>query len=157
MTLFILTCISAVIISVYLIGYIRNFGIPTSISDTYYKTDRKWLFPVILGLSIATALIPMLNCTPVDYQFLSFLTLAGIMFVATAPAFKEEIEGKVHFGSAVLAGICAMAWLICMSGVPWIAIIGIVIALFKWKRKVFWIEVGLLVNLYAVLLILTLQ
>lgn len=157
MTLFILTCISAAIISVYLVGYIRSFGIPISISDTYYKTERKWLFPVILGLSISTALIPMLNCTPIDYQFLSFLTLAGILFVATAPAFKEELEGKVHFGAAVLAGICSMAWLICISGVPWIAILGIVIALFQWRRKLFWIEAGLLINMYVVLLLLTLQ
>lgn len=155
MTLFILTCVSAIVITLYLLGYIRNFGVPASISDTYYKTERKWLFPVALAVTIGTALIPMLNCTPTKYQFLSFLTLAGIMFVASAPAFREEFEGKIHFGAAILSGICATAWLICISGIPWIAIAGAIVALCQWKRKAFWIEVGLSVNMYIVLLYLT--
>lgn len=155
MTHFILTCISASIITFYLFCYIRNFGIPTSISDTYYNTERKWLFPITLAVTIGTALIPMLNCTPTKYQFLSFLTLAGIMFVASAPAFRKEFEGKIHFGAAIISGICATTWLICISGIPWLAIAGVVVAIFQWNRKVFWIEVGLSVNMYVVLLLLT--
>lgn len=114
------------------------------------------MLPVVLAISIGTALIPIINLTPENYQFLSFLTVAGIMFVASAPAFKEEFEGKVHFGAAILSGVCSLAWLICISGIPWIAIAGMIIAIFDWRHKVFWIEVGLLVNIYAVLLRLSL-
>ena len=77
------------------------------------------------------------------------------MFVASAPAFRKEFEGKIHFGAAIISGICATTWLICISGIPWLAIAGVVVAIFQWNRKVFWIEVGLSVNMYVVLLLLT--
>lgn len=152
MTLFILTCISAVIISVYLIGYIRNFGIPTSISDTYYHTVHKWQFPLILALSGGLELIPFIDVTPEHYKFLAFLSIAAIFFVAASPAFKEELVGKVHAGASILLGLAVLAWLILTSGVPYIAIAGTLVGVVAKKNYVFWLEVGLLTNLYCSLI-----
>lgn len=149
------TCviISAVLITAYLALFIWQLGIPPSISDTYYhRTEAKWLFPACIGLSAGLALVPILTVTPDRYQFVAFIVVASILFVASAPAFKEELEGKVHTCAAVTLGVSALLWLVFMAGVPWIAIAGAVVSLCRPRSLLFWIEAGLLYNLYAVLL-----
>ena len=140
--------LSCAIMSLYLTAYILNWGIPCSISDTYYQTARKWLFPACTAAAGALALVPLLNITPERYQFVSFLIVASILFVAAAPAFKEELTHYVHYGAASVLGLSATAWLILSTGVPYIAIIGIIIAIIDRRHFLFWVEVGLLYNLY---------
>lgn len=144
--------LSCLIMSLYLTAYILHWGIPCSISDTYYQTVRKWLFPVCTATSGALALVPLLNITPERYQFVAFLIVASILFVAAAPAFKEELTHHVHYGAASVLGLTATAWLILTTGVPYIAIAGAVIAVFDRRHFLFWIEVGLLYNLYVSLI-----
>lgn len=151
MTYLVLIIVSWLIVSIYMVCYICVCKLPTSISATYYKTQHKWLLPTVLGLSIGSAIIPFFDLTPDYWRFLSFLTVAGIMFVCAAPAFRQEFEGKVHCCAAIVAGASSIGWLIAVSGVPWIAITGLVVAIADRKHFVFWIEAGLLINLYIVL------
>lgn len=148
----ILILTSLLVISVYLVSYVCHCGLPTSVSSTYYNTHHKWLLPVVLGVSIATAIVPFFDLTPDYWRFLVFLIVAGIMFIAAAPAFRQEFEGKVHTGAAITAGVSAVAWLAILSGFPWIAIAGVIGAVIDWKHKVFWIEVCILLNLYVALI-----
>ena len=152
MTHLILTLISCLVIAVYLICYVSHCGVPASISATYYNTQHKWLLPVVLGISVATARVPLFDLTPDYWRFLVFLLVAGIMFVAAAPAFKQEFESKVHAVAAIIAGVSSIAWLIIISGIPWLVIAGTLSALVFWKQKTFWLEVGILSNLYLVLI-----
>ena len=92
--------------------------------------------------------------TPEQYQFVAFFIVASILFVAFAPAFREDLEGKVHSGAAIILGISAVAWLILIAGVPWLAIAGVVVGIKNRKQFVFWLEVGVLLNLYIVLLLI---
>ncbi|MCM1139005.1 MAG: hypothetical protein NC453_10595 [Muribaculum sp.] len=149
----ILILVSLLVISVYLVSYVCHCGLPTSVSSTYYNTRHKWFLPVVLSVAIATAIVPFFDLTPDYWRFLVFLIVAGILFIAAAPAFRQEFEGKVHAGSAIIAGASAVAWLSIMSGFPWIAIAGVVGAVIDWKHKVFWIEVGILLNLYVALIL----
>jgi len=138
--------------SLYLTAYILYWGIPCSISDTYYQTARKWLFPVCITFSGALALVPLLNITPESYQFVAFFIVAAALFVAAAPAFKEEMVDKIHATAAAMLGVCALVWLILTTGCPWIAIAGLCVAVLDRKHFLFWIEVGLLYNLYTSLI-----
>lgn len=151
----ILALVSCLVIAVYLICYVSHCGLPASISATYYNTQHKWLLPVVLGISVATAIVPFFDLTPDYWRFLVFLIVAGIMFVAAAPAFRQEFESTVHAVSAIIAGVSSIAWLIIMSGVPWLVIAGALTAMVNWKCKAFWLEVGILSNLYIVLISLT--
>ena len=58
---------SCTIMTLYLIAYILNVGVPTSISETYYKTQKKWLFPTCTATAGTLALVPLLNVTPDNY------------------------------------------------------------------------------------------
>lgn len=156
MTYLILILVSCFVIAVYLISYVCSCGLPTSISATYYHTQHKWLLPVVLGVSIVTAIVPFFDLTPDYWRFLAFLTVAGIMFIAAAPAFRKEFEGKVHCGAAIVAGISSIAWLSIIGGIPWLVIAGALTAIANWKCKTFWLEVGILLNLYIVLIRLAL-
>lgn len=75
--------------------------------------------------------------------------------MAAAPAFREELTNMVHSGAAIILGVSAFAWLILTSGVPYIAITAILAGLlFDRRRFVFWLEVGLLYNLYTSLILI---
>lgn len=147
--------LSCLIMTLYLTAYINTIGVPTSISATYYKTERKWLFPAAISLTGICALVPLLNNTPDNYQFIAFFIVAASLFVASAPAFREELTNHVHSGAAITLGLSALAWLILTSGVPYIAITATLIGLALDRRHfVFWLEAGLLYNLYASLILI---
>ncbi len=152
MVYLILILVSCLVISGYLISYVCHCGLPASISATYYNTQHKWLLPVVLGAGIASAIVPFFDLTPDYWRFLVFFIVSGIMFIAAAPAFRQEFEGKVHSVAAIVAGLSSVVWLSVIAGIPFIAITGAIVAVIDWKHKTFWIEVGILLNLYVVLL-----
>lgn len=153
MTETILATLSLVIITIYLAVYVLSRGVPSSISATYYQTEARWLFPTVITLSGVLAWIPMLNYTPENFQFLAFLTCGAIVFVAASPAFKDEFVGKIHAGAASVLGLSAVTWCIIVAGVPYLAIAGLIIGLLRRKQFVFWLEVGILANIYLNLFI----
>lgn len=140
--------VSCLIMTLYLTAYINSLGVPASISATYYKTEKKWIFSTAISLTGLCALVPLMNHTPENYQFVAFFIVAATLFVASAPAFREEMIGKIHATAATVLGICALAWLILTTGCPWIAIIGLCIAVLDCKHFLFWVEAGLLYNLF---------
>lgn len=141
--------VSCLIMTLYLTAYINSLGVPASISATYYKTEKKWVFPTAISLTGLCALVPLMNNTPENYQFVAFFIVAATLFVASAPAFREEMVGKIHATSAAVLGLSALAWLILTTGCPWIAILGVCIAVLDHKHFLFWIEAGLLYNLFV--------
>lgn len=147
--------LSCSIMTAYLTAYILNVGLPSSISETYYKTQAKWLFPTCTATAGILALVPLLNVTPDNYRFVAFFIIASILFVAAAPAFREELTNYVHSGAAIILGLSALAWLILTIGVPYIAITAILIGLgIDRKHFIFWLEAGLLYNLYTTLILI---
>ena len=145
------TVISGFIMVVYLFSFIGNNGIPTSISDTYYRNNKRWLFSAVLIVAASLALAPILNHTPESYKFLGFFIVAGIFFVAASPAFKDEFVGKVHCGAAIVLGVAAVVWIALTIGVPWLSLLGLTIGLFNLRNIVFWVVVGILIDVYRCL------
>lgn len=145
------TVISGFIMVVYLFSFVGNNGIPTSISDTYYRNNKRWLFSAVLIVAASLALAPILNHTPESYKFLGFFIVAGIFFVAASPAFKDEFVGKVHCGAAIVLGVAAVVWIALTIGVPWLSLLGLAVGIFNLRNFVFWIEVGILIDVYRCL------
>lgn len=157
MTEIILVSISCLIMALYLLFTCLSFGVPNSISETYYRTfGSKWVFSGVLFAAASFAVAPLLNHTPESYQFLAFFIVAGILFIAASPAFKDELEGKVHVGSAIVLGVSAVVWLSMTIGVPWLSILGLVAGLINLKNVVFWVELGILADVYRCLFYLLL-
>ena len=117
----ILVCIAFVLFIVYNSVAIKIFGIPWSMSKTYYLYEEKhkglgWVFTIFMWL-MAFTMIPgwvIISETIGPWMsyltFLAFITGACIAFVGTAPRYREETEGMVHMTAAKICAITALLW-----------------------------------------------
>lgn len=101
----------------------HNTGnLPISLSDTYYILERKkfgWIFQLLLLIVSSLILVDWINSTPNSYQFLPFLSISSVLFVAVSPRFLEKFEGKVHYCSAGIAVAAAFVWCLLNEHVIW--------------------------------------
>jgi hypothetical protein len=120
-----LTTISIIIATTIFVAYnavsLANFGIPESLSNTYYlwkeKNGKGWLFCLMMYAVVALMMPAWITLSEGStYQFLAFLAPASIAFVGTAPMFKDDkLEGRVHTWAAVVAAVCSLAWVILVT------------------------------------------
>lgn len=158
-----LTITSLVILMSYTVAVCIKFGIPTTLSESYYFIYKKYLFTLVMWLSGFLILPPIMEMTGGDTQIIPFLSIIGIMIVGAAPRYKEQ-ERTLHIIGATMAGFFSQLWII-LYAYPWTLLtwailiiwaIGILIEskLMEWseeldKRKwFFWAEMLAFINLY---------
>lgn len=158
-----LTITSLVILMSYTVAVCIKFGIPTTLSESYYFIYKKYLFTLVMWLSGFLILPPIMEMTGGDTQIIPFLSIIGIMIVGAAPRYKEQ-ERTLHIMGATMAGFFSQLWII-LYAYPWTLLtwailiiwaIGILIEskLVEWseeldKRKwFFWAEMLAFINLY---------
>lgn len=165
----IIDCLSKAIFMfiVYNIVSLMLFGVPHSLSMTYYlfkerKNILKMLFPVMIGL-MAMFLMPcwLQISEGSDFQFTAFLSIAALMFVGVCPGFLDsDMENKVHSISAIICAIFALLWIILVT--PYWYVILIVLAgiaaaaiLTKtWKTcYTYWLEMVAFISTFIAILI----
>lgn len=146
---------SMVVIFGYLAFVVAKFGIPKSISDTYYLLGKMgWLFKVTL-FSVAFLVVPtLIERSSDNTQFLAFLACAGLAFVAAAPLFKMELEGKVHFTSAYICCGSLALWQVFNTSwlVPVVCLALVAIPMVKDKKYMWWLEIATIVSAYVSLI-----
>ena len=121
--------IATIIYDAYNAISLANFGVPHSLSMTYYlwnqKSKKGYLFPMMMYAVVAfmmPALITMSEGS--DFQFLAFLAPASIAFVGTAPKFlSDDLENKVHSIAALIAAVCSLAWVVLVTPYWWIILV----------------------------------
>lgn len=90
----------------YVVGVYLKYGVLKSISESYYRIKNKALFTLFIwSVSIPTIIV---GETP-----LLFFAGALLSFVGAAPAFREDVEGKVHVVGAtggIILGFASMAF-----------------------------------------------
>lgn len=152
----ILAVVSLVIFLAYLVGMYVHFGIPASLSDTYYKMENRrkgagWFFTAMCW-GVALPLLPyLLDVTPAGYQFTAFLACAGLMFVGAAPQFKLSLTGPVHYVSAAVCCSSAILWCI-LSGywfIPFNAFLIYGWVALRYGKPMFWIEMAAFTSMYV--------
>lgn len=126
-----LTTISIIVATIIYVVYnaiaIAIFGIPESLSNTYYlwkeRNGKGWLFPLMMYAVVAFMMPAWLTLSEGStFQFLAFLAPMSIAFVGTAPKFKDDkLEGNVHSISAVIAAACSLLWVALVTPY-WVAI-----------------------------------
>lgn len=155
----ILTVVSFAIFIAYNSVAIGIFGIPWSMSKTYYLYEEKkkglgWIFTIFMWvmtftlisgfLEISDAVGPWMN----NFTFLAFIAAASIAFVGTAPRYRDDFEGSVHMTAAKICAASALLWCflvcwniwyvpICAAVIP--AVIGAITKTWKSSRD-FWVE-----------------
>ena len=144
----ILIALSLVIFVVYNAIMNIKFGLPKSLSATYYNlpTKFRWVFTLFMwacGLLLMPAWIEVSESFGdwrTNLTFLSFFTCALICFVGAAPNFRAfKMESMVHTISATAAAVTALLWcFICGWDTMYVPIVAIgIVALVAWKSKTF--------------------
>ena len=131
----------------YVIPMCMLYGIPVSISDSYYKLRRN--LQVLFTISMWGFAIPAI-ILGVEQTGLAFLAGCGIAFVGASPAFKSQdgkhtMEGIVHRTGALVGLIGSQLMILAMNGLPIVAVSFILICvacLPKFRKKaIFIIEI----------------
>lgn len=152
-----LTTISIIIATAIYVAYntisLVYFDVPESLSNTYYlykeKCGKGWLFCIMMYAVVLLMMPAWIGLSEgSNWQFLAFLAPASIMFVGTAPRFKDtDLENKVHSISAIIAAICSLVWVAIVTPFWWVILIclGLVVlaAVFTSSYKtayVYWLE-----------------
>ena len=147
--------ISLVLIVAYIVYAISVMqGIPWSVSDTYYQLDKrgrpKWLFQAAMIVPAFLLLPAWLDVSPVEIQFLAFLSGTGLIFVGAAPCCKLELEGKVHYIATGVCGVASLVW-ICLTGYwlfPLLLFASCIYLTYRYQRPMFWVECSLFLSVY---------
>jgi uncharacterized membrane protein YccF (DUF307 family) len=108
----------------YLAVILRRFGVPKSISESYYLWPRgrgQWLFNGFCLLTAVPLMIFWLDISPDQWRFLVFFACAPLGFVGAAGAFKDVVLTRpVHFGAAGVSAVASQVWIV-LNGWWWIA------------------------------------
>ena len=151
-----LICVSIAFI-IYLIYNgiaIKLFGIPESLSDTYYlyKEKKDWMrifFPLMMFSMVGLLMPAWLEIsTGSMLQFLAFLAAASIAFVGAAPTFKNGgMDYKVHSISSYCAAVFSILWVVLVSKlwimpIIWFVFITLLAILTKTVKtsSIYWLE-----------------
>ena len=134
---------TAILSFVIMTAYCIYAGTDKSLSATYYKVKKPYLFQIALGLGGFLMMIYLLDVTAGKwYQFLSFFATSALIFVAFAPDFKQMLEGKVHVAAAMVSAIAALT-LIVLLGYWYVPILPFLVSILiikKWGNKTYWLE-----------------
>lgn len=128
-----LTTISIIIATVIYVAYnaisLANFGVPDSLSMTYYlwkqDSNKGYVFPLMMYAVVAFMMPAWITMSEgSDFQFLAFLAPASIAFVGTAPKFLDDnLENKVHSIAALVAAACSLAWVCLVTPYWWLTLV----------------------------------
>ena len=141
---------------VILLSYILYAGVAESLSATYYKVKKPYLFQLALGLTGFLMMLNLLEMTAGKwYQFLSFFATSALIFVAFAPDYKQMLEGKVHVGAAMTSAIAVLA-LVALMGYWYVPILPALAAFFiikKYGNKTYWMEMVCFASIFITAII----
>lgn len=138
----------------YLAITVFTFGVPKSISETYYLWKEKglrFLFTFVMWIVGLQILIYWISVSKPSLQFIPFLSISGMLFVGAACAFKETLTSTVHYTSAGIWAFFATLYFVLVH--DWIAITAgvatfVLMALFIGRKHfTFWAECACIITM----------
>lgn len=135
-----------------IIASIYSGKLPTCVSQCHYINGMVHYF--LLAGAALTMLIDMVSITPDEWQFLSFLSCAALVFVASAASYLDRSQKYVHSVAAIICAACAISWALIV--VPY-ALSGcslLIVSLLDKKRRLLWAELAAFTTAYIGVILL---
>lgn len=140
--------IGLLIFTAYVAVAVVKFGVPKSLSDTFYLYGGKpkgYVFTAALWLTVFLIAPLWLSVSEDALAFSAFLACAGLLLVGAAPMFKGE-DARWHEAFAIICAVFALLWQV-LNKQYWemvavlviIVIIAVVTKTLKSSRT-FWLE-----------------
>jgi hypothetical protein len=160
----IIDCLSKAIFMyvIYLAISLMLFGVPKSLSATYYlfkdRVDNlKYLFPAMIVMMVMFMTPCWLELSKYSaFQFTAFLSMGGLLFVGATPTFRDsEMDSKIHDVAAYLCAILAVLWIVLVTQYWYILLIVCIVVgalayvTKTWKTShIFWLENAVLFSTF---------
>ena len=142
------------------VGYIIiKYGVPTSLSNSYFMMKPSYrnlftVFTVIESFAVMLSIFPKIH----DFStiILTILAIIGLVFVGIFANFKDKIQKFFHFTGAILSAIATIIWTLIIWKYSWIillilGVVGISTSLiFNKKNIVFWLEMVCFVHYFII-------
>lgn len=103
-----MTILATIILVAYLAYAYCEVGIPYCLSDTAY-TVGKGIFASAMIAVAACLWLPMLNTTADKWQFLVFLSFAGIAILAVSPYKDSDFNYRLHYVGTCIAMVAVLS------------------------------------------------
>lgn len=142
-----------VVLVLFYMGFSMRQSVPESLSATYYALGKHgWVF-VLFMVVVSVLLYPVwLMVSQAEHLCLVFLSCASLLFVASSPCFREDLQGKVHYTSAAICCTCTVLWQI-LEGLWDVTLSFVFLAgmlSLQWKGKwCWWMECAVVGSLLA--------
>lgn len=159
LTLFI---ISMIIFFGYNIAIISKFGVPESLSNSFYilddvKKGLGYLFTIALYLTVFTLLPVWFSIGGNEnIEFLKFFSAAMLGFVGAAPLFKGS-DKEYHGKFAIISAITGILWIIFATPYWYLLLaiamlmIGLMLITKTKKSITYWLEMVMFIAIYLVI------
>ena len=136
-----MTIAAIIILVAYLIYAYCKVGIPYCLSDTAY-TVGKGIFASAMIAVGACLWLPMMSATADEWQFLVFISFAGIAILAVSPYKDSDFNYKLHYVGTCIAMVAVLSlWAARGAWVVSIAVISAGLALRAITDKwLLWVE-----------------
>lgn len=139
--------IAIFIFSVLLFFMSMKQGTQTSISQL---AKEQWPILVIALLSQMLLLYPMIEMTPLAWQFLPFIGCGAILLTGITNIFNKEDE-LAHIIAAFVSFICFIIWIVLIN---FKCLLPLIICLVAGKQNLKWrAEIGLIISVYMALIL----
>lgn len=132
----------------YTIAMSAMYGVPSSLSNTYYllgEKPRGYLFTFCLWAT-AFLIAPLwFSVTKDIFTFSTFLACGGLLLVGAAPVFKGE-DNKWHQIFAIICAVFALLWQVLNKQYWEVLAVTLIVAILvfitkSWKQcRTFWLE-----------------
>lgn len=143
----ILAIIGMTIFTVLLFAMSFTAGTKSSIS----QLAGQWRWLLLVALWSQVLLLPyMLNITPEQWKWLTFVGISGIVICGGANVLNKEDE-LIHMIAAAVTFVCFTGWVMLMNNYCLLALIICLAAgrdKFKWR-----LEIGLIISVYLTLIL----
>lgn len=103
-----MTIIATIILVAYLAYAYCKVGIPYCLSDTAY-TVGKGIFASTMIAVAACLWLPMIEATADEWQFLVFLSFAGIAILAVSPYKDSDFNYRLHYIGTCIAMVAVLS------------------------------------------------
>ena len=120
-----MTIIATIILIAYLAYAYCKVGTPYCLSDTAYTVGKGIFASAIIAVA-ACLWLPLMEATADEWQFLVFLSFAGIVILAVSPYKDSDFNYKLHYIGTCIAMVAVLS-LWAVRGV-WIVPIAVISA-----------------------------
>ena len=136
-----MTIIATIILVAYLAYAHSKVCPPYCLSDTAYTVGKGVFASAMIAVAICLWL-PMLNTTADKWQFLVFLSFAGIAILAVSPYKDSDFNYKLHYVGTCIAMVAVLSlWAVRGAWIVPIAVISAGLALKAITEKwLLWVE-----------------